>query len=326
MDQTNSKGGILTIIIIVLIILIGTGGVLYYFYTTGVFDSEPTDTIELVDLYIRPLEFESNKNITLNYRLFEGQKIEKCLSDKPLDLWEEDLEEFYTQYPEYVGYTFNDEGCYIHKIVPLLSSEGYLYPGLNKFEFKKQTIYFMYYFSDDHYVNKQMWLGVPDPQFLTQNGTVVQEKTIYDITAHKQSEEIGINFWGDIKSNSKNNIRLYLNSTEELRHMYLCWDWSFGIVDINSDLPTHYLPERITQEVLECYKTDSSLSVNNNKQVEFDFEVETGNLIESDFIKVYVIDEDQFQDNNDIWEWGFEDDLGSNIGATDFIKIKYLNT
>jgi len=159
----NSNFGIIFIILILLLIVIGAGGSIYYLYILGYFGSHNTvEDIEYVEFFIRPHDAQSNNLISLDFILFEAQKIYECLSRDEFNEYNKNSTLFIEfNRRDLVGKRIDEKGCYVSKLQTVKTDSGRLAEGLNSFTLKKQGIYYFYYFDKNkYYVDKEVWLGI----------------------------------------------------------------------------------------------------------------------------------------------------------------------
>jgi len=330
MDNLNQNDGkdnsaIVTIFVIFLI-LIATGLVTFFIYKEGFFNKNQVDIIQNISVYEKINDYYTKETIEVNYELFEGIPLIKCIENKTIyKMFLNNISEFFLYYPELEDKIIDEKGCYSYDTKLIEVNKGTFSKGLNEMLLKEKSLYFLYlYDKTKYYVQKSVLIPEKTERTLI-NGTKVEDKIVYYEDLYPIENNLSIELFGEIQSNYTNTVRLFLLGTKKLRNIHICWEYSFGILDIESKYKQSKKPNHLKEIPNKCFILDSDNGKENGFKSYFDFNITTTSLIPSDYIKVIVIDKDQYNDGNNklIWDWGFENNKGENIGAVDFDRIFY---
>lgn len=320
------------IVLILFIILLfgGLGGGFYYLYEKGYFKQEPKIIIKEKTFFIKPIDINTQEAISLDYKLFEGQKIEECLTKTSFKIYQQNQTLFYENFPALKNKVINEKGCYIKEILFTQDKEGLMTPNLNEFVINEEKLYLFYFFSENYYVDKQFWMPLnintnEIKEYLTtpRDKVILMKdiipKSVLNVEATKKENNLTINLWGEVSSNSTNNLRLNLKGENELRDVIVCFKWTLGIVDLISDWEININSIRYTFSD-RCYKLNENLDKNNNYEISKDFQLITSEFLEGwdEFLEIVVIDNEYYYDG-DKWIYDFEDG-NKDVGAKDFFK------
>ena len=286
------------------------------------FDSQPEAKINKSIIYVNPVDYVTSQPIDLQYVVFQGQVITECLNKEVANLYKKNTTAFLKNNPQYTNLNLDSEGCYVKDLIFQKADEGQLVKGKNAFMINNDVLYQFYSFSPKYYTQQEIWLFGINPYLQSKwDIGLLKNATVYTIESHRIADELSINVFGDISSNAENKVRLTLNSTAQLRHLWICTEKSFGIIDIQFNAQNNkkeiIIPSRL-KNIDMCYKTSRSLAQNNGFKMQEDFLIKTQELIEGDYFKIYILDEDQYYDGRD-WQYSVESPSGENIGAEDFV-------
>lgn len=330
-EPPQQRKSVIGIIILFLFIIMIVGGLTYggyYYYKNGYLKkNEAQQLIPKITFFVQPKDHSTGEDIDLNYEIFESQNIKECLNKDSFKLYKDKPEEFYERIPLLRGKNIDEKGCYVKKQIFTKVNEGALFKGYNVITINPLAVNLFYYFSNDYYVKKELWI----PGYMTNTNISLEEtdiskknpenRTIAIVYAHKKEDYLNISLLGDIQNDESSVMRILLQGqNSQFRHIILCFKYGVSIVDLNSiaGLIEWDIPKRLP-EINKCFKTETSLSKNNDFKFQTDFNITTINLQEDDEIEVYAIDEDLIYDGEN-WIWRNEDYSGKNIGAKDFSK------
>lgn len=301
---------VITIIFLFLIIL--SIFVIIFLYTSGYFENETTkieQPLHQTHFYIKALDYENNDIIPLNYYLFEGQNIIKCLDSDQKKLILKNQTHFFELYIDLKEKNIDENGCYVEKIVPQLKEFGKLGAGLNLMNISPNHLNQIYFGDNNYYISREIW-----------GEGSIKNDSIQEIKTMRKATDFQINYVGNLTSNNNNKQRVILQPNGWIKHINLCFEWTFGILDVSTDYRIADKPLRLSNADI-CYKT--SENPRTNQTVFFDFDVKTHNLVESDKLNIYILDEELIYNDNELtWDYGIEDKNGVDIGIRDILITK----
>lgn len=297
----------IVILIMIILLVLSVGGILGYLYYTGYFNknsvSEQTE-IPKISFYVSPMDYDTKNSTIFDFMLFQIEEIRNCLSKDLQKIYVENITQFYEIRNDLKTKNIDENFCYSESTIPRLIQQGTLYEGLNDFKIYENSTYYLYHFSEDYYVSKDVWLSHS-----------MYEKKIWKTYSYKKANNISFIFQGEIQPNKENDIRIFVNSNNNLKHIILCFKWTFGIINVNGDYKETKVPLRTDAD--KCFKTGTNILTSDISKY-YDFSVKTQNLIEEDLLVLTVVDEDELL--NDIktdWFYDIEDKYGKDIGAKD---------
>lgn len=263
-------------------------------------------TLNYTTVYLEAIDFNTNNQTNINFMQFRGVNIEKCLSPEVVKILIVNQSLFYKQYPELSNTRIDKKGCYVERVDYIKENDGELVKGLNKLEIVENSLNQIYYFKKgSYYTNMELWLP-----------GAIKNNTKTNVIAHKVSDNVSIEVWGEFSDNTLNKNRLVLKSNRELRMFAVCFKHSYGIIDLVFPFEQTIIPSRLS-DYDKCYQSGQSLEKNNNYTLSIDFQTDVQHIVNGDYLTLKIIDMDRYYDG-EMWKFGYEDNNKIDLGSKDF--------